>query len=89
LKQDMNAVLENPLVVLNDELQFCFRERFGTDMTGWKVLDMYETMQIVIAQGPSRFTVGLPLCKIPSLIWPFVTGSKQIERNNLYVTTSA
>ena len=67
LKRDMNAILENLMVALNDELQFCFNNRFGTNTNKWTELDIYETMQIVISQGSSRFTVGLPLCKLPLL----------------------
>jgi hypothetical protein len=63
LKRDMNSVLENLAVALNNELQFCFKEKFGTKTTEWIELDTYETLQMVIAQGSSRFTVGLPLCK--------------------------
>lgn len=69
LKRDMNAVLENLMVALNEELQFCFKARLGTDTKGWTELDIYETMQIVIAQGSSRFTVGLPLCKERLLLY--------------------
>jgi hypothetical protein len=62
LKRDMNAVLENLMVALNDELQFCFKKHFGTNVKKWMEIDTYETMQIVVAQGSSRFTVVLPLC---------------------------
>jgi hypothetical protein len=66
LRRDLNAVLENLMVALNEELQFCFKERFGTNTNDWTEINTYETMQIVIAQASSRFTVGLPLCK-PSI----------------------
>jgi hypothetical protein len=35
LKRDMNSVLENLAVALNNELQFCFKEKFGTKTTEW------------------------------------------------------
>lgn len=63
LKRDMNSVLENLAVALNNELQLCFKEKFGTKTTEWTELDAYETLQMIIAQGSSRFTVGLPLCE--------------------------
>jgi hypothetical protein len=66
LRRDMNAVLENLMVALNDELHLCFSWRFGSNANEWKELDIYETMQMIVAQGSSRFTVGLPLCKTPS-----------------------
>ncbi len=86
LKRDMNAVLENLMVALNEELQFCFKARFGTDTNEWTELDIYETMQIVIAQGSSRFTVGLPLCKGPLFAWPAVrlNDLKQVETKNTF-----
>ncbi|KAE9370254.1 putative cytochrome P450 [Stipitochalara longipes BDJ] len=79
LKRDMNAVLENLMVALNDELQFCFLERFGTNTKEWTELDIYETMQMVIAQGSSRFTVGLPLCRKESYL------RHNIKMGNLYM----
>lgn len=88
LKRDMNAVLENVMVALNDDLQFCFNERFGTNTMDWKELDTYETMQDVIAQGSSRFTVGLPLCKTPPSALVKLADSKEAERNNIYGTVS-
>jgi hypothetical protein len=35
LKRDMNAMLENLAVLLNDELQLCFKEIFGTKTNEW------------------------------------------------------
>jgi hypothetical protein len=66
LRRDMNAVLENLMVALNNELHLCFLWRFGSNTNEWKELDIYETMQVIVAQGSSRFTVGLLLCKTPS-----------------------
>jgi hypothetical protein len=63
LRRDLNAVLENLVAALDEQLQFCFRKCFGTDTRIWTEIDTYETMQMVIAQSSSRFTVGLPLCK--------------------------
>jgi hypothetical protein len=84
----MNTVLENLMVALNDELQFCFKEHFGTNIKEWAEIDIYETMQIVIAQGSSRFTVGLPLCKpvlFRSSLHPLTL--RQAEQNSTYDTT--
>ncbi|KAH8591027.1 putative cytochrome P450 [Bisporella sp. PMI_857] len=63
VKRDINAVLERIVVSLNQELGFAFDVRFGTDEDHWTELDLYETMRWVVAQGSSRFTVGLPLCR--------------------------
>ena len=62
IRRDMNAVLENLAVALNDELQFCFNEALCTNTANWTEINIYETMQLCIAQASSRFTVGLPLC---------------------------
>lgn len=63
VKRDLNAVLERIVVALRDELGFAFDERFGTDENDWNEFNVLETMQMVVAQASSRFTVGLPLCK--------------------------
>lgn len=61
VRRDMNAVLEKLMVALNDELKFAFDSRFGTS-TDWKEFTLLKTMKSVVAQGSSRFIVGLPLC---------------------------
>ena len=63
VRRDMNRILERLVVVLNDELQYAFDARFGTDADEWTEINLYETMKRIVAQGSSRFTVGLPLCK--------------------------
>lgn len=45
----MNAVLENLMVALDDELQFCFKERFGTTQE-WPEIGAYDKMKIIVAQ---------------------------------------
>jgi hypothetical protein len=68
LKRDLNNVLENMMVALNEELQLSLKTRFGTNTTHWEEMDIYETMEMVTAQGASRITVGLPLCKLTHLV---------------------
>jgi hypothetical protein len=70
VKRDMNAVLENLMVALDDELKFSFDERFGADTQTWKELTLLRTMRLMVAQGSSRFTVGLSLCKALSHLSP-------------------
>ncbi|MCJ1402135.1 hypothetical protein MMC11_005354 [Xylographa trunciseda] len=63
VKRDMNRILERLVIVLNDELQYAFDTRFGTNVDGWTEINVYKTMKCIVAQGSSRFTVGLPLCR--------------------------
>lgn len=66
VKRDMNAVLENLMVSLDDELKFAFDSRFGEDTKEWKDITLWPTVQKIVGQASGRFTVGLPLCKTPS-----------------------
>ena len=66
VKRDMNAVLETLAAALNDELQYAFAPAFGTHTKEWRDIEMYSAMKRVVAQASSRFTVGLPLCKLSS-----------------------
>lgn len=61
VKNKMNAVLENIVQAMNDELQVAFDDVFGTDEHNWKELDVLTAVKIVVSQAASRFTVGLPL----------------------------
>ncbi|KAH8688748.1 putative cytochrome P450 [Talaromyces proteolyticus] len=63
VKTELNHVLENIVAALNDELGIAFSAYFGTDEDEWKVIDLLETIRMVVAQAASRFTVGLPLCR--------------------------
>ncbi|KAM5343521.1 hypothetical protein ACJ41O_012058 [Fusarium nematophilum] len=63
VKSDMNRVLENICNAMNNELHVVFDEQFGTDTENWKEIDLNATVQIIVAQAASRFTVGLPLCR--------------------------
>ncbi|KAF4997932.1 hypothetical protein FDECE_11945 [Fusarium decemcellulare] len=63
VKTDMNRVLENIVNTMNKELHVVFDEQFGTDTENWKEIDLNPTVQIIVAQAASRFTVGLPLCR--------------------------
>ena len=62
VKRDMNSVLENLVVALDDELKLAFDARFGTKANEWTDINLLRTMKLIVAQGSSRFTVGLPLC---------------------------
>ena len=63
VRDEMNAVLENIVGALNDELEVAFGAHFGMDKNSWRAIDLLETARLVVAQAASRFTVGLPLCK--------------------------
>ncbi|EOO00787.1 putative cytochrome p450 protein [Phaeoacremonium minimum UCRPA7] len=63
VKNKMNAVLENIVQAMNDELQVAFDDVFGTDEHNWKELDVLTAVKIVVSQAASRFTVGLPLAR--------------------------
>ncbi|MCJ1379500.1 hypothetical protein MMC17_002601 [Xylographa soralifera] len=63
VRRDMNRILERLVFVLNDELKYAFDTRFGTDAEDWTEINLYKTMKCIVAQGSSRFTVGLPLCR--------------------------
>lgn len=62
VKREMLGMLEPIITDLDDELRVAIDQRFGVDEEGWKEIDLFETVRLVIAQGSSRFTVGLPLC---------------------------
>ena len=66
VKTGMGAILETIVAGLNDELQYAFDARFGTDTEHWREIAVLETMKPLVAQAASRFTVGLPLCKYAS-----------------------
>ncbi|CAM1504814.1 Fc.00g024050.m01.CDS01 [Cosmosporella sp. VM-42] len=63
VKTDMNRVLENICAAMNNELGLVFDEQFGTDTEHWKEVELFPTIQIIVAQAASRFTVGMPLCR--------------------------
>ncbi|KAL5044867.1 hypothetical protein BDW71DRAFT_185473 [Aspergillus fruticulosus] len=63
VKNEMNAMLENIVAALNDELGVAFDTYFGTDEENWRDIDLFEAARMVVAQAASRFTVGLPLCR--------------------------
>jgi hypothetical protein len=56
------------MVALNEELQLSLKTRFGTNKTQREEMDIYETMEMVTAQGASRITVGLLLCKLTHFV---------------------
>jgi hypothetical protein len=70
VKRDLNAVLESIMVGLSSELKVALEARWGSDTEEWKEFNVLKTMKLVIAQGSSRFTVGLPLC-MSSVLKPF------------------
>ncbi|KAL4928078.1 cytochrome P450 [Aspergillus undulatus] len=63
VKTELNAVLENIVAALNDELGVAFDKYFGTDEESWRGIELQKTIKMVVAQAASRFTVGLPLCR--------------------------
>ncbi|KAI8654609.1 hypothetical protein NCS57_01207500 [Fusarium keratoplasticum] len=63
VKSDLNRVLENIVNAMNNELKTVFDEQFGKDTENWREIDLRSTIQIIVAQAASRFTVGLPLCR--------------------------
>jgi hypothetical protein len=65
VKREINRVLERLMVSLNDELKFAFDKRLGMNTSAWTEFKVWETMKLIVAQGSSRFTVGLPLCETP------------------------
>jgi hypothetical protein len=68
VKSDLNRVLENIVNAMNNELKTVFDEQFGKDTENWREIDLRSTIQIIVAQAASRFTVGLPLCKFAALL---------------------
>lgn len=67
VKTDLNRVLETICAAMNNELGVAFDAEFGTDRENWKELDLTSSVQRVVAQAASRFTVGLPLCMSPTI----------------------
>jgi hypothetical protein len=84
VKKDMSRVLESLVVALDEELHFAFDQRFGTNTQEWTDIPLLQTMKLIVAQGSSRFTVGLPLCKhsIDPMRFPTPT-SEQAETKNI------
>lgn len=66
VRTQMLSLIEPIVADLNDELKISIDEKFGMDEKEWRELDLYEMVRIVIAQGSSRFTVGIPLCMASS-----------------------
>ncbi|KFY18173.1 hypothetical protein V492_00108 [Pseudogymnoascus sp. VKM F-4246] len=63
IRTQMLPLIEPIIASLDDELKISIDEKFGMNETEWRELDLYEMIRIVIAQGSSRFTVGIPLCR--------------------------
>lgn len=64
VKTEINSMLEGVCADMGDELTHAFDRYFGSDTESWKEIDLLETIRLVVAQAASRFTVGLPLCKL-------------------------
>lgn len=60
----VNAVLEKFMIGLEDELNFAIDTRFGIETENWTEITLLGAIKKVVAQASSRFTVGLPLCKL-------------------------
>ncbi|OBT75504.1 hypothetical protein VF21_04934 [Pseudogymnoascus sp. 05NY08] len=63
VRTQMLSLIEPIVADLDDELKVSIDEKFGMDEKEWRELDLYDMVKIVIAQGSSRFTVGIPLCR--------------------------
>ncbi|OJD24152.1 hypothetical protein ACJ73_04487 [Blastomyces percursus] len=63
VSKELNKVLDGIVLALNDELKFVLESRLGRDPTNWKILDLQQTVQLMIVQATSRFHVGKPLCR--------------------------
>ncbi|OBT63323.1 hypothetical protein VE03_07200 [Pseudogymnoascus sp. 23342-1-I1] len=63
VKTQMLSLIEPIIADLDDELKISIDEKCGMDEKEWRELDLFEMIRIVIAQGSSRFTVGVPLCR--------------------------
>ncbi|UKZ78724.1 hypothetical protein TrVFT333_006470 [Trichoderma virens FT-333] len=63
VKTELNNMLESVIAALDDELRVAFDKYFGTDEDNWQTIDLSEAVKMIVAQGASRFTVGLPLCR--------------------------
>jgi hypothetical protein len=64
IKKELNTVLDTFAVELRDELFLSLDEHLGRDTDVWKEIDLSKTLRAVIAQAASRFTVGIPLCRL-------------------------
>lgn len=64
VKSDINAMLESVCADINDELSSAFSKHFGSEIDTWRAIDLQPTIRKIVVQVASRFTVGLPLCKI-------------------------
>ncbi|TQN67157.1 Cytochrome P450 monooxygenase tenB [Colletotrichum shisoi] len=62
VRTELNASLENICASLNDELGVAFDKWFGTDPE-WKEIDLFQSVQMVVAQAASRFTIGTRICR--------------------------
>ncbi|KKZ63170.1 hypothetical protein EMCG_02466 [[Emmonsia] crescens] len=63
VSKELNKVLDGVALSLNDELKFVLESRLGRDTANWKVLNLQQTVQLVVVQATSRFHVGKPLCR--------------------------
>jgi hypothetical protein len=56
--------LDDHLWDIYEELQVAMEANLGDDTENWKTCDALDTVRMIVNQTGSRFTVGLPLCKI-------------------------
>ncbi|KAK8080779.1 hypothetical protein PG997_008597 [Apiospora hydei] len=63
VRSKTTVVLERICGDMNQELQYTFDTRFGTDENNWKELNLLDTARLMVAQAAGRFTVGLPPCR--------------------------
>ena len=63
VKKELNNTLESVVPAIREEIRMAFDKYFGTDEDNWRAIDLSEAVKMIVAQGASRFIVGLPLCK--------------------------
>lgn len=67
VKNELNPSLDTLMDALNEEVGVAFDTHLGAlgvKSGEWVEVNIYDVMRMVIAQANSRFTVGLPLCKL-------------------------
>ena len=63
VKSDLTKSLDFILPVTKDELEVAIDANFGKDTSEWTKVPL-DALRRVIAQAGSRYTVGLPLCRL-------------------------
>lgn len=64
VKNELIPSLDNLMDALNDEVGVAFDTYLGTAPGEWVEVNIFDVIKRVIAQANSRFTIGLPLCRL-------------------------